>query len=118
VFITLGTGVGGGIIIDKKIYSGFNGAAGEVGHIVIQLDGVSAAAEGRAAGRPMPPPPTYKNNSRVHEGTPGNDMWELTDGSLDKVSGRTAFDAMRKGDAGGIAVTDSISSSWQRGSSI
>jgi len=33
-------------------------------------------------------------------------MWELAGGSLEKVSGRTAFDAMRKGDAGGVAVTD------------
>lgn len=35
VFITLGTGVGGGIIIDKKIYSGFNGAGGELGHMTL-----------------------------------------------------------------------------------
>ena len=37
--ITLGTGVGGGIIIDGKIYSGSNGAGGELGHIVIQMGG-------------------------------------------------------------------------------
>lgn len=33
VMVTLGTGVGGGIIIDGKIVSGSNGAAGEIGHI-------------------------------------------------------------------------------------
>ena len=36
VMITLGTGVGGGIIIDGKVYMGFNCAAGELGHIVIK----------------------------------------------------------------------------------
>lgn len=33
VMVTLGTGVGGGIIIDGKIVSGFHGAGGEIGHI-------------------------------------------------------------------------------------
>lgn len=39
IMITLGTGVGGGIIIDNKIYSGFNHAGGELGHTVIVKDG-------------------------------------------------------------------------------
>ena len=39
VMITLGTGLGGGIIIDNKVYSGFNYAGAELGHIVIELNG-------------------------------------------------------------------------------
>ena len=39
VCITLGTGVGGGIIIDGKIYSGANYAAGEIGHTVLDVNG-------------------------------------------------------------------------------
>ena len=39
LMVTLGTGVGGGIIIDGKLYTGCNGIAGEIGHIVIQRDG-------------------------------------------------------------------------------
>lgn len=38
VLITLGTGVGGGVIINGKILTGSNGAAGEIGHIVIRQD--------------------------------------------------------------------------------
>lgn len=38
VMFTLGTGVGGGIIVDGKIYEGFNGMAGEIGHIPIVPD--------------------------------------------------------------------------------
>ena len=33
IMVTLGTGVGGGIIIDGKVIAGFNGAGGEIGHI-------------------------------------------------------------------------------------
>lgn len=39
IVMTLGTGVGGGIIIDGKIYKGKDGFAGEIGHIVIEKDG-------------------------------------------------------------------------------
>jgi glucokinase len=39
VCVTLGTGVGGGIIINKKLYTGSSGSAGEVGHITIDEKG-------------------------------------------------------------------------------
>ena len=39
VMITLGTGVGGGVVIDGKLLTGFNFAAGELGHIVIEVGG-------------------------------------------------------------------------------
>ena len=41
VMVTLGTGVGGGIIVDGKIVSGFHGAGGEIGHIKMKDDEVS-----------------------------------------------------------------------------
>ena len=39
VGIFLGTGIGGGIILEGKLYSGFNGTAGEIGHMVIEVGG-------------------------------------------------------------------------------
>lgn len=41
IMITLGTGVGGGIIIDRKIYRGMFGAAGELGHVSIDYKGAN-----------------------------------------------------------------------------
>jgi len=38
IYITIGTGVGGAIIIDKKIFKGTNGGAGEIGHLIIDLN--------------------------------------------------------------------------------
>lgn len=39
VFLTLGTGVGGGIIVEHKLVHGHNGAAGEIGHITVEPEG-------------------------------------------------------------------------------
>ena len=47
LYVTLGTGIGGGIIIDGKIYEGASGAAGEVGHIIIDQDGPPCNCGGR-----------------------------------------------------------------------
>lgn len=38
IMVTLGTGVGGGIIVDGKVVAGFNGAGGEIGHITVNND--------------------------------------------------------------------------------
>lgn len=45
--VFLGTGVGAGIVIDGKLFRGFNGAAGEVGHMVIDLDGPECSCGNR-----------------------------------------------------------------------
>lgn len=42
VMVTLGTGVGGGVIVDGKIVAGFNGAGGEIGHITVNPDEIEA----------------------------------------------------------------------------
>jgi len=39
VYIGLGTGIGGGIIVDGQVYSGTSGAAGEIGHMIIDVNG-------------------------------------------------------------------------------
>lgn len=41
VMVTLGTGVGGGIVIDGKLYTGANDIAGEIGHMVVERNGLS-----------------------------------------------------------------------------
>ncbi|MBL7998219.1 MAG: ROK family protein [Candidatus Kapabacteria bacterium] len=51
LYVTLGTGVGGGIIINKRIYSGERGGAGEIGHIIVDANDAPTAqqvSEGRA----------------------------------------------------------------------
>lgn len=47
IYITVSTGVGGGIIIDGDVYHGASGAAGELGHIIIDIDGPPCGCGGR-----------------------------------------------------------------------
>lgn len=106
VCITLGTGVGGGIIIDDKIYEGFNFAGAELGHTVIVVDGEPCTCgrhgcwESYASATAL-----IRQTKRAMETHPDSKMWEVA-GSLDEVNGLTAFDAMRAGDAAGTAVVE------------
>ena len=43
ILLTLGTGIGGGIIINGELYSGSNGSAGEIGHMTIDVNGPRCA---------------------------------------------------------------------------
>lgn len=51
VTITLGTGIGAGIIINNKIYKGFNNTAGEIGHMVIDKNGILCTCAEEVAGK-------------------------------------------------------------------
>lgn len=107
VFVTLGTGVGGGIIIDGKLYRGFNGAGGEIGHIVINTESnelctcgnrgcwetyASVTALIRQTKRAM----HFDSTSLMHE-------WVRQNGS---VSGKTAFDCAKMGDRTAQKIVD------------
>ena len=106
VCITLGTGVGGGIIINGKIYSGFNFAGAEIGHTVIDPNGpectcgrkgcfeVFSSATGLVR---MTKDAMLEDKASV--------MWQMNEED-GKVSARTAFNAMRAGDRAGKAVVD------------
>ena len=99
VVITLGTGIGSGIILDGKILRGFNFAAGEMGHTVIVKDGRKCNCgrhgcwERYASARALSE--DTKAAMREHRDTI---MWDLVK-DIDHVNAKTSFDAMEKGDA-------------------
>ncbi len=107
VAITLGTGVGGGIIIDGKIYGGSNGAGGELGHTIIQMNGEACSCgrygcfEAYASATAL-----IRQTKQAMIRFPETKMYELCDGDINNVTGRTAFDAMRMGDEVGTSVVD------------
>lgn len=107
LFITLGTGVGGGIIVDGKILTGCNFAGAELGHMVIIHGGKSCTCGRRGCLECYASATALIEQTKEKmEANPDSAMWELCGGEIDKADGRTAFDAMRKGDAAAKEVVD------------
>ena len=91
VLLTLGTGVGGGIIIDGKLYDGNKGAGAEIGHSVIDARGERCNCGRRGCLEAYcSASAIIRDTKRAMEAHPDSKMWEI--GSLDKVDGKTAFD--------------------------
>jgi len=111
VMITLGTGVGGGIILDGQVYTGFNFAGAELGHIVIKKGGRPCSC-GRcgcwetyssATGLVRTTREKIEECRKTGRKTV---MEEIIGGDLARVSGRTAFAAKRRGDEAASEVVD------------
>ncbi len=107
VLITLGTGVGGGIIINGKILAGANGAAGEIGHIPVSDDETEpcgcgkkgcleqyASANGivRVAKRYLAANPDCKTTLR----------------DSDNISSKVIFDKAKEGDSVALTIVDEV----------
>ena len=99
VAITLGTGVGSGIVVDGKLVTGVNYAAGEMGHMVIVYDGEQCNCGRKGCWE------RYSSATALIRQTkdamikdPFTKMWDLVDGDIRKVDGKTAFDGMRAED--------------------
>ncbi len=110
IMITLGTGVGGGIIIDGKVISGFNYAGGELGHIVIEHNGRPCSCGRRGCWEAYSSATALINMTKekleeCEKTGRATIMAEYVkrDG---RATGRTAFDAMRAGDAAAKEVVD------------
>ncbi|MBQ7370025.1 MAG: ROK family glucokinase [Clostridia bacterium] len=91
IMITLGTGVGGGIVVDGKLIEGNKGAGAELGHCVIVADGEPCTCgrkgclEAYASATAL-----IRETKRAMQANKNSKMWEI--GSLDEVTGKTAFD--------------------------
>lgn len=102
ILITLGTGVGGGIILDGKIVSGLGGAGGEPGHSLLVLDGEPCTCGRRGCWEAYASATALirqgKRAAAAHPDSLLNDYPALT--------GRDVFDAADRGDAAAQAVLE------------
>lgn len=106
VTITLGTGVGGGIIHNGKIYHGSNGIAGEVGHMSIEMNGLPCPCGSNGCWEQYASATALKRQTK--------EAWERNPDSIlariiaekGRVSGQSAFIAAREGCPVGQEVCD------------
>lgn len=106
VVITLGTGIGGGAILNGKLYTGLNGAGLEVGHMVIEQRGRQCTCGRRGCFETYCSATALIRQARETMETDKTSLlWSLA-GERDKVNGKLVFDAFERGDGTAKAVVE------------
>ncbi|HOA63733.1 MAG TPA: ROK family protein [Bacilli bacterium] len=103
VFITIGTGIGGGVILDNELHEGVTGAAGEIGHIRVDFRnrrkcncGLYDCVERYASATGLV--------ITAQEKIPGRN----TSLTLENLSSKTIFDEAKKGDEVALEIVDDM----------
>ena len=104
VMVTLGTGVGGGISIDGKIYEGHLSSAGELGHMVLVHGGEACTCGRKGCWEAYASVTALVRQTK--EAMRSNPDSIMNQTPMDKVNGRTSFDAARKGDKAALEVVE------------
>jgi len=107
VTVTLGTGVGSGVVIDGKVYNGFNNAAAEMGHMVIVVDGEQCTCgrkgcwEAYASATAL-----IRQTKKAAVANPDSLINKLVEGDLSRINAKVPFDAARQGDRIGLQIVE------------
>ena len=106
VMVTLGTGVGGGVIIDDEIVCGFKGAAGEIGHIRVNYDETDSCGCGNCGCLEQYASATGIAKLARKRLLKNADASSLRDIALEDVIAKDVFDAAKAGDAVAIEIAN------------
>nr|WP_296438564.1 ROK family protein [uncultured Acetatifactor sp.] len=107
LMVTLGTGVGGGIIQDGKILRGVNYAAGELGHMTIRYNGIPCncgrrgCLEAYASAEAL-----IARARRAMDKKRKSFLWELCGQNQENMNAKLVFDAYRQGDKTAVKVLE------------
>ena len=99
IMMTIGTGIGGGIILNGRLWPGINGAAAEFGHMTIACDdtpcncGRRGCFEAAASANAL----IWRAKKRMLE-NPDCLLWQLCGGDVEKIEAKTVFDGAAAGD--------------------
>lgn len=99
IMLTLGTGVGGGVVINGKLFEGNEGKGTELGHAIINFNGpkcgcgMNGCLEAYASASAL-----LKQTKEAMLNNKDTMMWEYANNSIDNVNGLTSFECAKKGD--------------------
>lgn len=107
VLLTLGTGVGGGVVLNRKIFSGPLRGGCELGHTVIMRGGKQCTCGRKGCLE------TYASATALMEeareaaaANPDSLMNKMSDNNPENINGKVIFDAQKQGDAAALAVVE------------
>lgn len=107
VMITLGTGVGSGIVIDNKLFEGNLGKGAELGHMVIVVDGVECNCGRKGCFEKYASTSALiRETKEVMEKNKDSMMWNYCGYDLERVDGLTSFECAKQGDKAANEVVD------------
>lgn len=106
IMVTLGTGVGGGIIVDGKVIAGANGAGGEIGHITVNEDEIEACNCGQYGCLEQYASATGIVRMAKRKLAKTDAQTSLT--SVDELSAKAIFDEAKSGDAVAVELVEEL----------
>ena len=105
VFVTLGTGVGCGITIGGKVWSGFHGVGSEMGHMILELEGEPCTCGNRGClERYCSATAIIRMARELVERHPESMIYETVGGDITRINAKIVIDAAREGDEIGMRV--------------
>ena len=107
ITITLGTGIGSGIVIDGKPYSGAHSVGAELGHLVVQVDGIPCTCGNKGCWERYASATAIIREGKEAAGkNPESLIYKLVDGDMDKITAKTVIDAAKEGDETAMELFD------------
>ncbi len=105
VVITLGTGVGGGLVSGGRLFDGFSGSGMEVGHMITHAGGLPCTCGGRGCWEQYASATALIRQTReAMARCPDSLLWQVAGGDVQRVEGKTPFDAAAQGDRTALEV--------------
>lgn len=99
IFLTLGTGIGGGLVMGNKIFRGADGMAAEVGHIVVQPEGEPCGCGGRGClEKYVSAHAAVEQAGKKYSSPEAEKLRQATQDSSANISAKLLFDLAAKGD--------------------
>lgn len=110
VGIAIGTGIGGGLVFDGKLYTGLDGLAGEIGHIIIDVNGPRCGCGSKGCMEAVAAGPAIISLAvkAIRQSAGATRMFELTDGDLNKVTPKVVALAASEGDPHAVSIMDQV----------
>lgn len=107
LMLTLGTGVGGGIVLDKRIYAGADMMGAELGHTKLAYGGIRCTCGQKGCLEAYCSAPALEQQARqVVKENPASLLWNLCGGHMERIKGQLIFQAASMGDGAAKRVVD------------
>lgn len=105
VLVTLGTGVGGGVILDGRPFVGCHGVATEIGHLIVQMDGILCSCGNRGCWeRYASATALIREGRELARKQPEGMIARQVEGDLEAITAKVVIDCAKAGDPGAVAL--------------